>query len=137
MRVLVCGSRTFATEHEHDEGFASERDLWEYDVLTAVLDGLREGHDIEAVITGGAKGADRQGHDWAGFYGYERPVFHADWAKHGNAAGPIRNQQMLDEGKPDLVVAFVDKPLAESRGTVDMVSRARKAAVKTVVVEVV
>lgn len=25
---------------------------------------------------------------------------------YGKAAGAIRNQQMLDEGKPDLVVAF-------------------------------
>ena len=29
-----------------------------------------------------------------------------DWEKYGKAAGPIRNQQMIDKGKPDLVVAF-------------------------------
>jgi hypothetical protein len=40
-------------------------------------------------------------------------------------AGPIRNQQMLDEGHPDLVIAFHDN-MSESRGTRDMVGRAIK-----------
>ena len=37
-----------------------------------------------------------------------------DWATHGRAAGPIRNQAMLQEGKPDVVVAF-ERPHAEPR----------------------
>lgn len=44
-------------------------------------------------------------------------------------AGLRRNQLMLDSFKPDLVVAFVDKPLASSRGTNDMVERAVKAGI--------
>lgn len=40
------------------------------------------------------------------------------------AAGPIRDQEMLDKGKPDLVVAFLG-----NRGTADMVRRAREAGV--------
>lgn len=52
-------------------------------------------------------------------------VFKADWDKHGKAAGPIRNQQMLDEGKPDLVLAF-----AGGKGTDDMCRRARAAGVE-------
>lgn len=46
-------------------------------------------------------------------------------------AGPRRNQDMLDDFKPGLVIAFVDKPLASSRGTNDMVERAAKAGVET------
>lgn len=34
--------------------------------------------------------------------------FPAKWNEHGKAAGPIRNQQMLTEGKPDVVFAFHD-----------------------------
>lgn len=45
-------------------------------------------------------------------------------ATNGKAAGPIRNQRMLDEGKPDLVVAFPG-----GRGTADMVRRAKAAGV--------
>jgi hypothetical protein len=48
----------------------------------------------------------------------------ADWARHGNAAGLVRNQQMLDDGKPDLAVAFPG-----GKGTADMVRRARKAGI--------
>lgn len=51
----------------------------------------------------------------------------ADWSKYGKAAGPMRNQKMLDEYKPDLVVA-----LPGGRGTADMVSRARVAGVEVI-----
>lgn len=46
-------------------------------------------------------------------------------------AGGRRNQLMLDEHKPDLVIAVVDKPLHLSKGTADMVKRAQKARVQT------
>jgi hypothetical protein len=51
-------------------------------------------------------------------------VYVAQWKKHGRAAGPIRNQRMLDKGKPDLVVAFPG-----GRGTADMIRRAERAGV--------
>lgn len=47
------------------------------------------------------------------------------------AAGGIRNKQMLNEGKPDLVIAF---PTENSKGTWDMVRRAKRAGIETVVV---
>jgi hypothetical protein len=49
-----------------------------------------------------------------------------DWKRHGPAAGPMRNQRMLDWG-PDLVVAF-----AGGKGTADMVRRARAAGVDVI-----
>ncbi len=49
--------------------------------------------------------------------------FPAEWERFGKSAGPIRNQKMLDEGKPDLVIAF-HEDLEKSRGTKDMISRA-------------
>jgi hypothetical protein len=54
--------------------------------------------------------------------------YFANWKLFGLSAGPIRNQQMLDEGKPDFVIAFHDN-LYASRGTQDMVTRAMKAGV--------
>lgn len=51
----------------------------------------------------------------------------ANWSKYKKKAGPIRNQQMLDEGKPDLVVAF-----SGGTGTADMVHRAKVANVKVI-----
>lgn len=59
--------------------------------------------------------------------------FPAQWTTHGLAAGPIRNQQMLDAGHPTEVWAFHDR-LTHSIGTRDMVNRAMKAGLPTWVI---
>jgi len=141
LRVLVCGSRTFSDDsmiHALLDG------LWaEYTVgyMVADMHGM-------TLIEGGAKGADAAASWWAenspmhahGERGEDDPPFEhlcfpADWVKNGKAAGPIRNQLMIEGGRPNLCVAFIDKPLAESRGTADMVRRSLKAGVRTVVVQ--
>lgn len=106
MRVLVCGGRDFAD-------------------VTAVVNYLFRIDDhspITSIIHGGATGADQLGSEAAKLLQVPCHVFPANWKRDGKAAGPIRNQRMLDEGKPDLVVAF-----AGGRGTADMVRRARDA----------
>lgn len=79
---------------------------------------------ITSMIAGGARGADTMARHLAHAWNVRFRAFAADWKTHGRAAGPIRNQRMLDEGKPDLVVAFPG-----GRGTADMVRRARAAGV--------
>jgi hypothetical protein len=66
---------------------------------------------------------------WKGIAVKEYP---ADWQKHGKAAGPIRNRQMLEDGKPDLVIAF-----SGGRGTANMISQARAAGVKVLIPETI
>jgi len=46
----------------------------------------------------------------------------ADWNKYGKAAGPLRNQKMIDEYKPHHVIALLDPA---SRGTVDCINRVK------------
>lgn len=118
MRVLVCGGREF--------------DDWDtlYSTLYEVFDnGVRPLNEPFTVIEGGAKGADFLARVWAKYMSIEYPVsfeeYPADWKSHGKSAGSIRNQQMLDQGKPDLVVAFPG-----GSGTADMVKRAKNAGVK-------
>jgi SLOG family YspA-like protein len=108
MRVLVCGGRYY-----------SDREA-----LEKYLDALHSESPISLVIDGGASGADTLANQWAVERHIRAASFPADWRKHGKAAGPIRNQQMLDEGKPDVVVAFPG-----GRGTADMVARAKRAGV--------
>jgi len=81
---------------------------------------------VTIVLSGCAPGADTLGTEWAEAKGIQvaRP---ADWNTHGRAAGPIRNQQMLDEGKPELVVSFPG-----GRGTADMVRRVRAAGIEVI-----
>ncbi len=117
MRVLVCGSRDFS-------------DRWTMLWFAGVF---RNG---DVLIEGGATGADTLARRCVESIGMAVRVleYPAEWTKHGSAAGPIRNKQMLEEGRPDVVLAFVTKPLAESKGTADMVRRAKKAGVPVYVV---
>jgi hypothetical protein len=119
-RVLVCGSRDW------DAGSPIACILNGY-LLTGPL----------TVIEGGATGADTLAGRWAqdfARFGVTHESHPAPWSEHGRAAGPIRNQMMLDQRRPDVVWAFITKDLERSRGTADMVRRARQAGVPTYVV---
>src|SRR5437016_1932752 len=89
------------------------------------MDNWAAKYPVDCVIEGDAKGADRLGGTWAKLRGIPVAVYPAQWRQYGRAAGPIRNQQMLTEGKPDVVFAFHDR-LNESRGTADMMKRASR-----------
>lgn len=153
MRLLVCGSRTFGVPQL--DGIVRNSDRWlreieraerQVDLLKTVLRGYVEFNSSFAdkrlvIIEGKAPGADTHAGNYArGWMTQRRPrmdleEYPADWKKYRKAAGPIRNQQMLDEGKPTDWLAFVDKPLSESTGTADMVSRLRKARLPGAVIE--
>ncbi len=118
MRVLVCGDRNWKNMG------VIERELKKFPSDTIV-------------IHGAARGADTLGKFVAEKIGLkvinDGKGFPADWKRYGRAAGPIRNQQMIDEGKPDLVLAFHEN-LNASKGTRDMVNRAESVGIKVVVI---
>lgn len=114
MKVLVCGGRDFNDAM----------------TLGSWLGGIHKRGGISLLIHGGARGADFMAGEFAKWAGIPVRVYSADWDKHGRAAGPIRNQQMLDDGKPDLVVAFEG-----GRGTADMVRRAKASGVHVIEAE--
>lgn len=107
MRVLVTGGRNYADRIR----------------LYAELDSLHQSRPFECVIQGGARGADRLAYDWCASRLVCCRHFPADWSQ-GPKAGPMRNAQMLREGKPDIVLAFPG-----GAGTADMVAKARQAGV--------
>lgn len=119
MKILVCGS-TYFTDYEkfHDE-------------LMKIL--VDRGFNDVTIISGMAKGADTLAVQFADQYGLPCLKFPADWSRYGKGAGPVRNQQMLDEGSPDLIVAF---PIQSSKGTRDMIKRGLMEDVKVIVIEV-
>jgi hypothetical protein len=57
----------------------------------------------------------------------------ANWRWHGDRAGPIRNQEMIDAGAAFVVA--VHRDLAGSRGTRDCVRRALQAGVPVYVLD--
>jgi len=117
MRILVCGSR-----HWNDqEGMAG----W----LDALLLPLIDDTHFVVLVHGDARGADTLAARWAeDKEGVVVESYPADWDKHGRAAGPIRNQQMLDT-EIHAVIAFKDKfrDDLQKGGTEDMVRRSLQA----------
>lgn len=79
-------------------------------------------YSIAQIVSGGATGADTLGAEWSRERGLPEPIiFLPDWAKHGRAAGPIRNQDIVNTA--DFVVAFWD---GKSRGTLSALRYAKK-----------
>lgn len=84
------------------------------------------GPDPFKLITGGAQGVDTFAEEWAQAMNIWSVVYKADWKQYGKGAGPIRNQQMLDEENPTHYLGFI---LDNSSGSMDMLSRLVKARV--------
>jgi ABC-type Fe3+-hydroxamate transport system substrate-binding protein len=82
----------------------------------------------DLVIVGDAKGTDILAYECCKEDGFTVISADAKWWKYGDAAGPIRNREMLDL-KPDLVLAFHDD-LAHSKGTKDTVTEAKRRGIK-------
>lgn len=81
---------------------------------------------IDVLIEGEAPGADTLSREYADRCKIPVEPYPAKWRLHGRKkAGPIRNGQMLVEGKPDLVVAFPG-----GTGTANMMRQARAAGVE-------
>jgi hypothetical protein len=78
--------------------------------------------DGTIIVTGGARGVDQAAEATALEYGLTVQVIKPDWERHGKAAGPIRNEQIVKVSEE--VVAFWD---GKSRGTKYTIDKARKA----------
>lgn len=106
MKVLVTGGRGYGVvpKDTNDVAAASAQACREVAALTDALDDLRP--KLELVIHGGATGADAWADRWARAKGVPVKAVSAPWPYMGNGAGVMRNSYMLDQHKPDLVVAF-------------------------------
>lgn len=111
MIVLGCGGRKYSNIQK----------------VFNVLDGIHARTPITEMPNGMATGADELCRAWAKANDVPIIKFKARWATYGKSAGPIRNQLMLVEGKPELVVAFPG-----GNGTSDMIGRAKKAGVRVI-----
>lgn len=110
--VLICGDRNW-----------NNYDAIEKEVSALPSDTL--------VIHGNCNGADKLGGHCAYTNDLKVKIFPADWERHGKAAGPKRNQQMLDylvseriNGKTVSALAFHPN-ISGSKGTKDMLNKLR------------
>ena len=103
-RVLVCGGRCY-------------KDIKR---VFFVLDRVNEQRRISAVIHGGATGADTYAGEWARVNGIPVEEYKPKYDQYPARIAPKkRNQEMLDIGAPQLVIAFPG-----GYGTKDMIDRA-------------
>lgn len=114
MRILVCGGRDYTDTKRVYE----------------VLDDMLRHSVVDCIIEGDARGVDRIAGYWAKKNRIDLKLFPANWDKYKKAAGFIRNKQMLDEGRPNLVIAFPG-----GKGTAMMVDIARAAGVEVLEVD--
>jgi len=109
MRVIVCGGRSFLNRAKLFDG----------------LDSIHKESPITLLIHGGCQGADSLAGEWASEHGINTMVFRADWGRYGPGAGPVRNRQMIEEGKPEMVIAFPG-----TNGTSNMIKQASKNGIE-------
>jgi hypothetical protein len=108
IRVCVCGGRNFK----------------EKEFLYNTLDKLLFIRKDFIIINGDAHGADKLSTQWAIERNVYYELYRADWKKYKNAAGPIRNKQMIDS-HIDLLVAFPG-----GKGTKNMIEQCKKNNIK-------
>ena len=89
---------------------------------------------LPMIFSGAAPGIDTIAAREAKRRGFPVKLFPADWNRHGNAAGPIRNQLMI-EAKPDQVYCCPYPTLETSRGTLDTYNKAKMAHIPVAVIK--
>ena len=112
MKLLIAGSRTLQVSFkEIDDALAGKED-WD---------------PVTEVISGGAKGPDRAGENWARTRTPPIPItkFLPDWKTCGRGAGLLRNEEMAK--RADKAIVFWD---GASPGTKHMMGCLKKKGVE-------
>lgn len=119
LRILVTGSRGPLTR--------AQATYVETVLFKLAWPAIDQGQTV-VVVHGAANGVDRTAARWAQGWlakGVREEPHPADWEAHRNAAGPLRNQEMVNLGA-DMCLAF---PSASSKGTWDCLRKAADAGI--------
>ena len=107
-KIAIVGSRSF-----------NDFDKLESFILNRINSGF-----ISKVVSGGAKGADTLGEEFAKKYNKSTLIFLADWETHGKAAGMIRNKDIVENS--DVVFAFWDGNSKGTKSSINLAKRMKK-----------
>lgn len=105
VRLCVTGGRTYDDEK----------------VVADTLAQIAKEQNIREIGVGCARGLDALVLEWAEEHHYSYRCYHADWDRYGLTAGLYRNEAMLLDFKPDILLVFPG-----GTGTTDCARRARK-----------
>ena len=109
--------------------FCGDREWGDYSTIAATMlsasDYLVEKGAKLFIIEGKCRGADLIAEHTAKLNGVPYQGFPAEWKRLGKRAGPIRNEQMIVEGRADGCIAFHDN-IFLSKGTKNMIDTAAR-----------
>jgi hypothetical protein len=118
MKILMCGDRNYTDENK----------------VRDVFKALLIAYDNFEIVQGGAAGADFLSNKVAKEMNISVKEYKAEWSKYGRAAGPLRNELMLNDNQDiQLVVAF-HKNIANSKGTKNMVDKAINKGIRVEII---
>ena len=98
IRLAIVGSREFN----------------DYNTLENVIENICDENEFEIIeiVSGGARGADALGEQYANKYSIDKNIFYADWKTYGKRAGFLRNVDIIKNC--DVCVCFWN---GQSHGT--------------------
>lgn len=109
MKVIIAGSRSIK---------------YGWMVSLAIKQARQQGIDPTEVVSGGAKGADTLGEQWAARHELPCRVMPAAWDNHGKSAGMIRNREMSEYA--DALIAVWDGNSHGTEHIIDLMHKANK-----------
>lgn len=126
LRVIIAGGRDF-----------NDFPLLMNKCIAILVEETKENDAIEKIriVSGGARGADKLGEQYAQIAHYDVSRFPAAWDRYGKSAGYRRNADMAkfasEDGNVGILIAFWD---GKSRGTKHMIELAERYGLKKYVV---
>jgi predicted Rossmann-fold nucleotide-binding protein len=137
--MLVCHSSEPASGPARSLVIAAGggRDLaWSHQRVAAELLARSGGRLVHLVLHGGARGADAAIARAAHQLGWCSLVMPAEWGRHGRAAGPIRNRELLEQAiaravahtSPGSIASVLVVAFPGGAGTASLVQQARRMA---------
>ena len=120
------------------------RDLaWPVAQVAASLLGVTGGRSVHLLLHGDARGADQRIARAASQLGWPVKGVPAEWQRHGRAAGPIRNRQLLRRaqlaaqvmGSPGFPVSVLVVAFPGGRGTASLVDQAKALDLEVVAID--
>ena len=120
MKLLIAGSRTLCPSVEEiDKHLAEWRKLF-------TKAGIPWWQEIDVLVSGGARGVDAHGEQWAREKGILIERHPADWKRWGRRAGYVRNRTMAESCALGLI--FWDGKSAGTGNMIDLLGEVGRPA---------
>ncbi|MCP9908060.1 hypothetical protein KBY72_12865 [Cyanobium sp. BA5m-21] len=137
MDLYLSSSTEIAPSHSLVIAAGGGRDLaWPQQRVAAELLARSGGRLVHLLLHGGARGADAAIGRAAQQLGWSALVMPAQWERHGRAAGPIRNRELIEQAvaravthsSPGSIASVLVVAFPGGAGTASLVQQARRMA---------